>query len=327
MAGRVSLNRVAGLAAIVSGIAIAVSPFVFSLAGNADGGERITNRFRFTLSDKGLAQLKSSYTTVIGMGDQFFTQMLPAVESQVHQSPAAFQADLQKRYPAIANAEKNVPPVVAIVNPQVPGLLALHNDFKKVDSLPFLGLPISSTPWILLGLGVGVVGLGLVVFVRPIRAGAALVAAAGLGLIAVPLIASAPTKADAAVRVERAGRFVFSPKIAPAALATTERIDALTHEVETSFVPQTASRLHETTAQLGAQIAQRYPAVARGLAAWPSIRPGALQRARDQVASQRDFANLDGIHLRALPWAVIGPGILMLLVGAVALVRGRKISA
>ncbi|MEA2397536.1 MAG: hypothetical protein QOK25_1092 [Thermoleophilaceae bacterium] len=327
MAGRVPLSRVAGLAAIVAGIAIAVSPFAFSLVGNADGGERITNRFRFTLSNQGLAQLKSSYTTAVGMGNQFFTQMLPDVQRAARQSPSTFEADLRKRYPAIADAEKNVPPVVAIVNPQVPGLLGLHDDFKKVDSLPFLGLPISSIPWLLLGLGVGVAALGLAVFARPGRAGAALVAIAGLGLVAVPLIASAPSKADAAVRVERAGRFVFSPKIGPAALATTERIDALVHEVETSFIPQTAAQSHETAAQFTAKVAQRYPAVARGLTAWPSIKPGALHRARDQVASQRDFANLEGIHLRALPWAVIGPGILMLLFGTVALVQGRKTSA
>ena len=86
-------------------------------------------------------------------------------------------------------------------------------------------------------------------------------------------------------------------------------------------MPQTAARLHESPAQLNAQIARGYPAVARGLAAWPSIRPGALQRSRDQVASERDFANIDGIDVRALPWAVIAPGILMLLGGALGLVR------
>jgi uncharacterized membrane protein HdeD (DUF308 family) len=36
------------------------------------------------------------------------------------------------------------------------------------------------------------------------------------------------------------------------------------------------------------------------------------------VASERDYADLHGIHFRALPWMVIAPGILMLLVGLAA---------
>jgi hypothetical protein len=317
------LRRGVGVAAVVAGIAMALSPFALSLAGNANGGQRILDRFRYTLSTGGLAALKSSYTTVVNMGDEFFGRTLPYVRAQLHESPATFQADLARRYPAIATAEKEIPPVLAIVNPRVPGLLVLHDDFAKVDSLPFLGLPVSSVPWILLGVGIAIAALGVAVLVRPSRAGAALVSVIGLGLIVVPLALSVPSKADAAVRLQQAGRFVFSPMIAPAALATTQKVDRLVGEVSTSFVPQTAARLHETPAQLSAQLAHRFPAVARGLAAWPSIRSGALQRASDQVASVRDFANVEGIDVRAVPWAVIGPGILMLLVGAIALGLGR----
>jgi hypothetical protein len=316
-------RRVAGLAAVVAGIAIAVSPFAFSLAGNAAGGERVTDRFRATLSTQGLHNLQGGFNTVAAMGGEFFGRVLPDTRRALHQSPAQFQAGLNRRFPAIAEAQREVPPVVALVQPRIPVLVGLDDDFKKVDSLPFLGLPISSVPWILLGLGIGVAGLGVLVVARPTRAGAALVAVAGLGLVVVPLAVSAPDKADAAVNLDRAGQFVFSPKIAPVALATAGRVDRLIAEVETKFIPQAAATLHESPAALKAQIARRYPAVGRGLAAWPSIRPTAYDLPRKQIASERDFANLDGIDFRAMPWTVIAPGVLMLLLGGAALVLSR----
>ena len=312
---RASRNRLAGVTAIVAGIAIAITPFAFSLAGNADGGERITDRFRSTLSTEGLVQLQAGYKTTVAMGNQFFGQTLPGVRRQLHESPAAFRADLRANYPAIVTAQTQVPPVIALVTPKLPGLLALHSDFQKVDSLPIFGLPISSITWLLIVIGVGVGGLGLIVLARPSRVGAALVAVAGLALIAVPLSISAFDKTDAAVNLDQAGSFVFAPKITAAALATTLRIDRFVTEVETKFIPRTAARLNESPAKLKAQIAARYPAAGHGLAVWPEIGPPAIKRSRDQVASVQDFANLHGIDFRALPWMVIGPGILMLLAG------------
>jgi hypothetical protein len=315
------LKRFAGLAAIIAGVAIAVSPFAFSLAGNANGGRRILDRFRTTLSTQGLVQLKSTFTTVADMGDQFFGQTLPSLRRQLHESPAVFKSDLRKHYPAIATAETDVPPVIELVKPHLSGLLAIHDDFEKVDSLPFLGLAASTVPWLLLGVGVGVTALGAAALARPTRVGAVVVGIVGLGLIVVPLAVSLPYKADAAARLDDAGSFVFSPKVAPAALATSERIDRLVTEVKTVFAPQIAARVHESPARFEAHIAHRWPAVARGLAEWPSVRSGALQLNQNQVASERDFANVNKIPVRDVPWAVIGPGILMLLGAVLALAR------
>lgn len=319
-----ALRRVAGITAVLAGIVIAVSPFAFKLMGNANGGERVTDRFRTTLNAKGLANLQGGFNTVAAMGGEFFSRTLPDARRAVHQTPAQFQASLQRRFPAIADAEKNVPPVVKIVQPRIPALVASGHDFERVDELPFLGLPISAVPWILLGLGIAVAGLGAVVLARPTRGGAALVAVVGLGLVAVPLAVDLPGRADAAVRLDHLGAFVFSPKIAPVALQTGERLDRMVREVNTQFIPQAAARLHETPKQFTAQLAARYPAVAKGLQQWPTIRPQALYLPKQQVASETDFANLHGLHFRAMPWAVIAPGIAMLLFGGAALVLARR---
>ena len=37
------------------------------------------------------------------------------------------------------------------MTPAVPQIVGLHDDFKSVDSLPAFGLPLTATPWILVG--------------------------------------------------------------------------------------------------------------------------------------------------------------------------------
>jgi hypothetical protein len=319
-----SLRRTAALAAVLAGVVIAAVPFVFGLAGNVNGGERVTDRFRAAMTTDGLRLLDVNFKKSTDMSAQFFGETLPDVRRALHETPAQFDARLRRDYPAITEAGETVPPVVALVKPRIPFLVSLDDDFSEVDSLPFLGLPISSVPWILLGLGVGVAGLGAFVLARPSRAGVALIAAAGLGLAAVPLAMDAPGKADAAVNLDRAGQFVMDPKVAPLALKTTYRVDALVQEVRHKFIPQLAATRHESAAAVTRQLVHRYPAVGRGLAAWPQIRQQATYLPKQQIASETDFANLHGIPFRALPWTVIGPGIAVLLVALAALALGRR---
>src|SRR3954451_14863029 len=113
--GAGSWRRGAGLAAIVAGIAIAVTPFAFGLAGNANGGERVTDRFRAGLSTEGLQLLQKNFNTVADNANQFFNQTLPDARRAAHQSRAQFDAHLKRRFPAIAEARSTLPPVVALV--------------------------------------------------------------------------------------------------------------------------------------------------------------------------------------------------------------------
>jgi hypothetical protein len=74
-----------------------------------------------------------------------------------------------------------------------------------------------------------------------------------------------------------------------------------------------------------AAIVQAYPAVGRGLAAWPHhLKPSGYALARAQLASVRDFKRLDDLPFKSLPWLVMGPGIVLALAAAGALALGRR---
>jgi hypothetical protein len=84
------------------------------------------------------------------------------------------------------------------------------------------------------------------------------------------------------------------------------------------MVPALAQRLHVSTAAFEHSLATNYPAVAKGLAAWPSIKPGAVELVRRQVASVGDATELNGLDFTPLPWYIMGPGIALLLTGGIA---------
>ena len=112
-------------------------------------------------------------------------------------------------------------------------------------------------------------------------------AALGLAMLVVPLALSYPRKASDARKVAAVGRVALSRQAATGAQTANGLIDNMVTQVKTQMVPALAQRLHLTTAALETSIATNYPAVAKGLAAWPSIKPGAVELVRARSPASR----------------------------------------
>jgi len=132
-------------------------------------------------------------------------------------------------------------------------------------------------------------------------------------MVAVPLALNLPGKFDAGSRVIPVGRIALSQHAATAAETTTRIVDRLVSQVDRSMIPALAARLHETPAAFSHSLALNFPAVASGLAHWPQIRSGGYALAAAQQDSVQPFRDLDGLPFKALPWFVIGPGLLLAL--------------
>ena len=85
--------------------------------------------------------------------DQFVHQTSPQLARELHMSTGQYNAYVDQQFPAVAAGVKGIPPLVAFVTPVAAQLEALHPRFASIDSLPFLGLPLTTVPWILLALG------------------------------------------------------------------------------------------------------------------------------------------------------------------------------
>lgn len=318
------MRKFVAAVAVVCGLGLLVVPFALSLFDRSPAGERITNRFRETMSTQGLRNLSTNFGTMGALVDQFVHQASPQIARELHMSTGEYNAYVDRQFPAVAAGVKGIPPLVAFVTPVAAQLEALHPQFASVDSLPLLGLPLTTVPWILLALGGLLIGLGATIWRTRGRAPLMLAAVLGLAMLVVPLALSYPRKASDATKVAAVGRVALSRQAATGAQTANRLIDNMVTQVNTELVPALAQRLHLTQAGLETSIATNYPAVAKGLAAWPSIKPGAVELVRRQVASVPDAAKLNGLDFTPLPWYMIGPGIALLLTGGIALAAKRK---
>jgi hypothetical protein len=292
----------AAVAALGAGLALIAMTFALSLFRDAPAGERITDRFRSTLTDQGLNDLQSNFRTTGAMGNELLTKMLPDLQRQRHMSDAEFDAYLKQTAPAVLTARSNLPGAVALVTPVVPQLEGVRTDFHEVDELPLAGLPLTVIPWLLLGAGALLIALGAAALKRPSRATIGLLAVAGALLIVVPLAIGLFGKVDSAEHVDRVGKVALSQKAATTARQTTQTVDDVVKQVPA----------------LGVDL-DRYPAVARGAQEWLTIAPGAFNLAKVQAASVPDYDKLHDLPFGTLPWLVIIPGIVLLGVAGVAL--------
>jgi hypothetical protein len=150
------------------------------------------------------------------------------------------------------------------VTPVAAQLEALHPQFASVDSLPLVGPPLTTIPWILVALGAGLIRLGVVIWRT--RGRAPLICPAGLGLamVVLPLALSYPRKASDAGKVAAVGRVALSQQAATGAHTANRLIDNMVTQVDTQMIPVLAQRLRLTAAALGTSLRPSIPRSPRG---------------------------------------------------------------
>jgi hypothetical protein len=320
------MRRGVSVLAIVVGIALIVEPFAFKLFPRAAAGQRVTDRFRQSMSRPGLDQLQANFATVGDFTKQLTDGAMPYFARRLHMTQGQFSRYVRSNFPAVATGIEEIPAAAAFVGPVIPQLVAAHDEFVSVDSLPALGLPITAIPWLLIGLGAVLLVIGALTLARAIG-GVLLPAAAlvlGLGMVIIPFAFSLPSKADDASNIAALGRVALSEQAATKALAATKVIDATVTQTRNTMLPAVARSLQLPMARFDAILQRDFPAVGRGLRRWDSIRPGAYHLTQIQGASVTDNRKMNDTPFRALPWLIIVPGALLAVLAGAALVGERK---
>src|SRR5262249_36739765 len=151
------------------------------------------------------------YTTTIAGAKQLAGQAFPRFAHDLGLTDAQFQALLRRDYSAVAAGVAEVPRIQAFIDPLLAKVDALPgNKFEPIYDLPIKSLPATSMPWLMLGSGLLLVGLGIAVIRRPGRRTIVALVAAGLAFGVVPLALSLPSRTDAAARVIPALRLGLS---------------------------------------------------------------------------------------------------------------------
>ena len=315
------MRRLVGAVAIAAGLFLLAVPFATDLFDRTRGAERTFDAMSNTVSEPGIAVARRNFGAVKAAGTELNDRLVPGLARRLGTSTGAVSQAIARDYPAVARGAQNIPRYLAFVGPTIDALDANRDRFDRGRSLPGAGLPLTAAPWLFLVLGSLVLAGGVVALRVPGRRGLVPVAALGAVAVALPLALGIPGKADDARAVGDIARGGLSQEGADTAQEIVVVLDELVEEVKFAMVPGLARPLGVTPSEVEAKIARDYPAVARLLDRWPAIAAGetGAKLAATQQAVVDDFAAADETPVLELPWLVIGPGALLLVLAGGAL--------
>jgi hypothetical protein len=317
------MHRVVAIVSIACGLGLIAVPFATSLFDRTRGAERTFDAMRETVSEPGIAVARRNFGVVRAGGTEFLDKAVPRLAARLDMTPDEFQALLASDFPRVARGAQSIPGYLQFVGPTIDALDANRAEFDNADSLPGAGLPITSAPWLILLLGGGFVAAGAVA----LRGGTLLpVGALAVAAVAVPLALGIPGKAQDARTVGDIARGGLSAQGAATAGEIVDVLDGMVEETRGALVPELARRLGVSSSAVDDKLARDFPATHRLLDRWDAIAAGptGAELAAKQQAAVDDFAAADETPVLELPWLVIGPGglLLVLSAGALALSRG-----
>lgn len=314
------MHRIAAVVAIVAGVGLIAVTLALSLFPRTAGAERVTDTFRPAMTEQGLAKVATDFGTVRDGGQQLLNGVVPTFRRKLGMSPAEFNAFLGKNFPAVAVAAPKLPGYNSYVGGYIKRLKANRDNFEAADSLPGAGLPITATPWLIVAVGALLVLAGAAGLRSTGQAGVLAILLLGVLMVAAPLVLSLPSKASDAKDIVVVGRDGLSQQKAALAKTGAREVDNAVREINGKLLPALAARLKTPPAALNRQLGSSFPATAKFLKAWPeSLGAVGFAIAANQQARVDDFAKANKIPFKALPWILIAPGILVALLGALAL--------
>lgn len=317
------MRRVAAALAVLMGITLIGFTLAEHLFSRSSDAQTISDHYRPLMSAAGLADLGSGFDAVKAAGGELGTEAEPRLQAALGLDDQAFAAYKRETMPGIARFDERAPGVVSLVGPVIAQMQAERADYARASDIPVSWLPLSSAPWLFLGIGTLLLAVGAFAVFRPSPYATGALLIVGLGVALAPIVIGIPAKVDAAVRVTRIGRVGLAPATGQKAVGATTLFDGMAHDVQTKLEP--ALEGHMGTGSF----ATTFPTLAHFSEEWQRTTSAKSHALSDsQVALGPTFANADRIPLRPIPWLFIVPGATLALVaGAALLMSTRRSSA
>lgn len=331
-----SVGRGVAIIGVIVGLFLLISPFALDYPAKTQGVDDLTNSFRSTMTDEGLAQVRSDMDTINAFAAQFQNEAAPAIAGALTEagalgSPEEFGPFVGNNFPAVAAGLSQFDdPILPHFNAIVGGLEANQHDFERADSIPTSWLPTTSVHWIILLFGLVITGVAVFGLTQ---AGSGKVGASlgviGVVLIAVTLILQVPGKANSVDNLTDDFRDVFSAQGAEITRERFEVVRATSDELQSAMVPALAGALGMTPEELGGFLGEQFPDVANGLGQLDDIIErfdGLVTGIENNVTSfaLADSVPTEGKSTAWFPWHLLAPGIVLAIAGAAGALMTRK---
>lgn len=331
-----SIGRGVAVVGVVVGLFLLISPIALDYPAKTQGVDHLTDSFRSTMTDEGLAQVRSDMDTFNAFAAQFQNEAAPAIagaltEAGALSGPEEFGPFVGDNFPAVATGLSQFDDsILPHFNAIVDGLEANQRDFERADSIPTSWLPTTSVPWIILLFGLVITAVALF-GLTPAGGGKAapVLGLIGVVLIALTLILQVPGKANSVDNLTDDFRDVFSAQGAEITRDRFEVVRATSDQLQSDMIPALAEALGMTPEELGGFLGEQFPDVANGLGELDGIVErfdGLVTGIESNVTS---FALADSVPTESkstawFPWHLLAPGILLALAGGAGAIITRK---
>jgi hypothetical protein len=323
------VRRVAAIVLMLGGLALVVIPLAAHAYTAAPPTQRVLDTFRPVMTKPAIDTIRADLNQLDSASQQLNTTVIPALAAQLKLTPDQLSAALATRYPAVANGVTALPGIVTTFKGVGNLLDTQRSNFKAADTVPAPGLPITLVPWTMLLAGLASIGAGTLLLVRRGVRPAAVTLGAGAVIVALVLALNLPHKAVAADHLVNAFRPVITTTVVTQARHDLGTVAALTTELETKLIPDVATQLNTTPAQLQAGLALQAPAVATALARMPIYSATFIALVNKVDSRVADFRQTKRVRsLTFLDWLLLAVGGLGIAAGGLALlIPGRSQSA
>lgn len=307
---------IAASGVLVAGIAILVVGLMNGLFTVAPAFEDLTDGFRDTvMSDQAIEATRTDIAALSAVSDEMSEKVVPTLSAQLGMDEATFGAYLATEYPAVATGTAALPEIVDQFEGVVGLIESQQANFESADALPTSGIPATTLPWLILGIGLFGIGVGVwMYFGGRLAAWSALVV--GVLVVATTLSLSFIGKSADADAMNDAFRPVYTAELVEQSSGALQIVAAMGTEMQTALIPGLAEALGMTAPEVQSFIGSEFPATAAALESLPE----AMGRFQSTVgAFEAQLGNYDTIKdtaLTPLAWTILLGGLVMALFGA-----------
>jgi hypothetical protein len=313
--------KAVGIVSMVLAAVLVIGMLAFDAFGRAAAGERLVDAARPTVGEEGIVELRSNLDVLV-VGFDELGRSFPVIAEELGVSEAELDERLRADYPDIAVLLEREPEIRGAFEKTVRNLESHQDDFDAADDIPVGGVPMNVVPWAMLGLAIVLGVVGFLLWRTGRRWALWVVALIGVVLVVGTLALRIPQKSDQAA--DLVDSLTFSEESAAKTREQFEVAAGFVDSVLEDFIPDLAEELGTTTEAVDQELGQRFPRLAE---VRPDIQP-ALDRIELDVQFRetrfRDGQDVQDMPLRALPWFVVGFGVVLVAIALVALVADRR---
>jgi hypothetical protein len=317
-------RKAAGVVVAAVGVAFIVSVVVNNLFSVGPAFERMADGFRPAMQAESITSLARDLDGLQAVTDEFSVVAVPMLSDAVGVAPDEFVGFMTEQFPEVATGIEQLPTIIESFRGVVGTLDAEQERFASADAIPTASLPATTVPWGLTIAGVALLGLGIVIVVRPGRLAPVAALVVGALLILVPLALSLPGKAADADTMNENLKPVYTAELIAGADQGLAVVGAMGTQLQVEMLPALAQQLGMDEAALQGFLGENLPAMSGAMAGMPD----AMGRFTTVVEIFRthldDYDTINAVAFVPIVWTMILGGILAALAGAWAFFAHRR---